>query len=50
VLVTFGEDNPAVVFALLRWLGPGAVLVEPAAWRAAFKAELLRMAATYDSD
>jgi predicted DNA-binding transcriptional regulator YafY len=43
VLLTFGEDDQARVFELLRWLGPGAALVEPAAWRAAFRAELEAM-------
>jgi predicted DNA-binding transcriptional regulator YafY len=47
VLVTFGEDNQTTVFELLRWLGPGATLVEPIAWRAAFRAELLEMLSAY---
>jgi predicted DNA-binding transcriptional regulator YafY len=38
--MTFGEDDRAVAFALLRWLGPGAELLAPAAWRAAFAEEL----------
>jgi predicted DNA-binding transcriptional regulator YafY len=49
VAFTFGEDNQAVVFALLRWLGPGAELLEPAAWRAAFLSELQAMARTYQA-
>lgn len=40
VAMTFGEDDQAVVFTLLRWLGPGAQLLEPQAWRAAWRAEL----------
>lgn len=48
VVLTFGEDDPAAVLALLRWLGPGAELLAPAAWRDALKAELTRMLATYD--
>jgi hypothetical protein len=42
--VTLGEDNRSVVFDRLRGLGPGAELLEPAAWRAAFLAELEQMA------
>jgi predicted DNA-binding transcriptional regulator YafY len=40
VQMTFGEDDRAVVLELLRWLGPGAELVAPKAWRAALRAEL----------
>jgi predicted DNA-binding transcriptional regulator YafY len=47
VELTLGEDNPAVVFDLLRWLGPGAELLEPRTWRAAFLAELQQMVETY---
>lgn len=47
VLMSFGEDDQAVVLELLRWLGPGAELVAPAAWRAALRAELLAMLATH---
>lgn len=47
VLMTFGEDNRQVLFDLLRWLGPGAELIEPHAWRAQFKAELERMLESY---
>lgn len=43
VRMAFGEDDPAVVLALLRWLGPGAVLIEPAPWRALLRAELRTM-------
>lgn len=45
VRMTFGEDDPAVVLALLRWLGPGAVLERPRAWRSLLRAELLAMLA-----
>ena len=48
VEMTFGEDNRAVVFELLRWLGPSAELLEPAAWRAALRDELRQMAAAYE--
>jgi len=29
IVMTFGEDNQATVLELLRWLGPGAELIEP---------------------
>jgi predicted DNA-binding transcriptional regulator YafY len=35
-VMTYGEENSALVFALLRWLGPGAELLEPTEWRMAF--------------
>lgn len=47
VLMTFGEENQAIVFELLRWLGPGAELVEPRAWRERMKEELQHMASIY---
>jgi predicted DNA-binding transcriptional regulator YafY len=47
VVMTYGETEPAMVFALLRWLGPGAVLIEPVAWRDALRAELQRMLADH---
>jgi predicted DNA-binding transcriptional regulator YafY len=45
VLMCFGEDRVEVVLELVRWLGPGAELIEPQAWRAQLRAELLVMAA-----
>jgi hypothetical protein len=36
------------VLELLRWLGPGAELLDPAAWRSALRDELLAMAALYE--
>ncbi|HUZ84962.1 MAG TPA: YafY family protein [Gaiellales bacterium] len=47
VTMTFGEDEPRAVLALLRWLGPGAELLEPAAWRGELRAELARMLADH---
>ncbi len=47
VLMTYGEDNQHFVFNLMRWLGTGAELVEPRAWRAALRDELLAMADKY---
>lgn len=29
VVITYGEDNVSLVMELLRWLGPGAELLEP---------------------
>lgn len=40
VVVSFGECDRDVVLALVRWLGPGAELLEPRAWRAALRDEL----------
>lgn len=48
VIVTFGEDNPDVALALLRWLGPGAVLLEPHAWRQQIIKELQTQLAAYN--
>jgi predicted DNA-binding transcriptional regulator YafY len=50
VLMTFGEDDRAVVLDLLRWLGPGAELIAPAAWRAALRAELSAMLVAHAGD
>lgn len=47
VLMTIGEVDCELVFALVRWLGPGAELLAPEGWRAAFVAELQGMLAPY---
>ncbi len=47
VVMTFGEDNRATVLELLRWLGPGAELLEPAEWRAVMREDLQRMLERY---
>ena len=47
VLMTFGEEDQKTVLELLRWLGPGAELIEPVAWRAAMQIELVQMLAEY---
>ena len=47
VVMTFGEQNPTVVLELLRWLGPGAELLEPHAWRERLREELRQMLAYY---
>ena len=44
------ESDQSAVFALLRWLGPGAELLAPPEWRAPFAEELRLMAATYAGD
>ena len=47
VAMTFGEDDHAKVMELLRWLGPGAELMEPAEWREIMRADLSQMLAVY---
>lgn len=47
VLMTYGEDDQAAVLALLRWLGPGAELLDPRAWRRAAQHELEAMLRQY---
>ena len=47
VIMTFGERNPTVVLELLRWLGPGAELLEPQNWREMIREELRQMLASY---
>jgi predicted DNA-binding transcriptional regulator YafY len=48
ILMTFGEQNPTVVLELLRWLGPGAELIEPNAWRERMREEIKQMLASYE--
>ena len=47
VVICFGQDQQSVVLELLRWLGPGAELLEPAEWRAAIRDDLRQMLAMY---
>lgn len=47
VLMTFGEAKPEYVLDLVRWLGPGAELVEPLVWCAQLREELATMLALY---
>jgi len=47
VMATFGEENQEVVFELMRWLGPGAELVQPREWRSHFRRQLVEMLALY---
>lgn len=46
--MTFGENNQAFVFELLRWLGPGAELIAPRAWREEFVDDLRSLLSVYD--
>lgn len=46
-VMTWGEAEPEPVLALARWLGPGAELLEPEAWRPRLAAELESLAAAY---
>jgi predicted DNA-binding transcriptional regulator YafY len=50
VLMTIGEDKAEFVLDLVRWLGPGAELLEPVAWRAQLQAELTTMLGCYRAD
>lgn len=50
VIMTFGEDRRELVFELLRWLGPGAELLEPQAWRGRLREELKEMLALYEQE
>lgn len=43
VLMTFGEGDVELVLALVRWLGPGAELLSPVAWRDTLRAQLESM-------
>jgi len=50
ILMTIGEDDPAVILALLRWLGPEAELVAPEEWRGLLREELRRMLVQHATD
>ena len=47
VVMTFGEEHEETALELVRWLGPGAELLEPKPWRAALEAQLAQMLACY---
>lgn len=49
-VMTIGEDDPASFLELVRWLGPGAELLEPVAWRGLLRRELAAMLDTYADD
>jgi predicted DNA-binding transcriptional regulator YafY len=48
VEMLYGEYRPEDAAALVRWLGPGAELLEPAAWRPMVEASLREMLAAYE--
>lgn len=48
MLMMLGESDTHIVFSLLRWLGPGAELLEPHEWRNQFRTELQQMLSCYD--
>lgn len=48
VMMTFGEANQSFVFELLRWLGDGAELIAPEAWRKPFAEQLRFILARYE--
>lgn len=43
VVMSFGEDDPELVLPLVRWLGPGAELLSPEAWKPLHRAQLETM-------
>ena len=47
VIMTYGEVDAPYVMQLVRWLGPGAEILEPLEWRDQMKDELERMRAAY---
>lgn len=46
-VLTFNDVDPDGVFALVRWLGPGAELLKPQHWRARLREQLLALATLY---
>lgn len=46
-VMNFSEGDRDLVFALMRWLGPGAELVAPEGWRSALQQQLIEMANAY---
>jgi predicted DNA-binding transcriptional regulator YafY len=47
-IITYGESQQEIVFELMRWLGPGAELLEPKEWRTTLAQQARDMAAIYD--
>jgi predicted DNA-binding transcriptional regulator YafY len=47
VIMTYGEYEAPKALELLRWLGPGAEILEPAEWRSLMKDDLDRMRRAY---
>jgi predicted DNA-binding transcriptional regulator YafY len=50
MVMIFGADDQEAVLELLRWLGPGAELLEPRQWRSRVKEQLAQMLALYRQD
>lgn len=50
ILMSFGESNPNTVLELLRWLGPGAELMQPRQWRGLIQRQLQELLALYGED
>jgi len=50
VAMTYSEDDPEAAAALVRWLGPGAELLEPAAWRIPLAEGLRSMLAAHGAE
>jgi predicted DNA-binding transcriptional regulator YafY len=48
VVMTYGEYRPEAASDLVRWLGPGAELLEPSQWRPIVAAGLRDMLAAYE--
>ncbi|MGO8693494.1 MAG: helix-turn-helix transcriptional regulator [Rectinemataceae bacterium] len=49
IIMSIGERDPMGIVDLVRWLGPGAELLEPAAWREQVANTLREMLATYEA-
>jgi predicted DNA-binding transcriptional regulator YafY len=47
VAMTFGESDREIVLDLVRWLGPGAELIEPSPWRSILREQLVHMLDRY---
>lgn len=47
IIMTYGEFDAPNALELVRWLGPGAEILEPADWRNLMKDDLARMQAAY---
>lgn len=47
VLMTVGEGDPELIAQVVRWLGPGAEIVSPVAWRERVRRDMEAMAAAH---
>ena len=48
LVMVYGEHRPEAAVEPLRWLGPGAELLEPREWRQIVAAGLREMLASYE--